>query len=115
MNFYVQRITILLIFIALVIAGCSSDQSDKGKNADNKNDSAKTSKAKGKTISIGWVYAMANAPVLIADKKGYFKEQGINVKLYDYTSGPRVRQGLKSGKLDMAFRSEEHTSELQSH
>ncbi len=103
MNFYVQRITILLIFIALVIAGCSSDQSDTGKSGSNKNDNAKASKAKGKTISIGWVYAMANAPVLIADKKGYFKEQGINVELYDYTSGPRVRQGLKSGKLDMAF------------
>ena len=29
----------------------------------------------GETIKIGWVYAMANAPVLIAKEKGYFKEQ----------------------------------------
>jgi len=54
-------------------------------------------------IRIGWVYAMANAPVLIAKEKGYFKEQGIEVELHAYTSGPRVKAGLQSGKLDLAY------------
>ena len=32
-------------------------------------------------IRIGWVYAMANAPVLVADSNGYFKEEGLEAKL----------------------------------
>ncbi len=76
-----------LVFVLSLVAGTWSMAADKPQ----------------KVIRIGWVYAMANAPVLIADKKGYFKEQGIKVELQSFTSGPRVRQGLMSGKLDLAY------------
>ena len=32
-------------------------------------------------VRIGWVYAMANAPVLIADQQGLFEEQGVEVRI----------------------------------
>lgn len=54
-------------------------------------------------IKIGWVFAMANAPVLIADAKGYFKEQGIDVEILQFKSGPLVHQALSAGELDMAY------------
>lgn len=54
-------------------------------------------------LKIGWVFAMANAPVLIADQKGYFKEQGINVEILQFNSGPLVHQALSAGELDMAY------------
>ena len=54
-------------------------------------------------IKIGWVYAMANAPVLVAMKKGYFKEQGIEVEIKEFKSGPLVHQALSAGELDMAY------------
>ncbi len=60
-------------------------------------------KAAKTKLRIGWVFAMANAPALIAKEKGYFKELGVDVELVSYTSGPRVRKGLLSGKLDMAY------------
>ena len=52
---------------------------------------------------IGWVYAMANAPILIADQKGFFKEQGLDVKLFPSPSGPVVHTALSAGELDMAY------------
>jgi len=56
-----------------------------------------------KLIRIGWVYSMANAPIIIAKHKGYFAEQGVKVDLKSYKSGPKVKRDLKSGKLDMAY------------
>jgi NitT/TauT family transport system substrate-binding protein len=54
-------------------------------------------------IRIGWVYAMANAPVLIAEQKGFFREQGLDAEIVEYKSGPLVHRALTSGKLDMAY------------
>ena len=54
-------------------------------------------------IRIGWVYAMANAPVFIADEKGYFKDAGIDAEIISFNSGPLVNQALAAGELDMAY------------
>lgn len=54
-------------------------------------------------IKIGWVFAMANAPVVIAKEKGYFKELGLDVEILSFTSGPIVHQALAAGELDMAY------------
>lgn len=57
----------------------------------------------GEKIKIGWVFAMANAPILIAKEKGYFKEQGIDAEIFQFNSGPLVHQALAAGELDMAY------------
>jgi NitT/TauT family transport system substrate-binding protein len=57
----------------------------------------------GEKIKIGWVYAMANAPILIAKEKGYFKDQGLDVEIKEFKSGPLVHQALSAGELDMAY------------
>ena len=54
-------------------------------------------------IRIGWVYAMANAPVLVADSNGYFKEQGLDAKLLSFTSGPLLKQAMVAGEIDLAY------------
>ncbi|MGV7207537.1 ABC transporter substrate-binding protein [Oxalobacteraceae bacterium A2-2] len=54
-------------------------------------------------LRIGWVYAMANAPALIADKKGYYSEEGLKVELKSFGDGPVVQQALSAGELDMAY------------
>ncbi len=54
-------------------------------------------------IKIGWVFAMANAPILVAEKKGYFKEMGVEVEALTFSSGPLVHQALAAGELDMAY------------
>ncbi len=59
--------------------------------------------AESKPLRIGWVYAMANAPVVVADKKGYFKQEGLDVKIIEFASGPVLNQALAAGELDMAY------------
>lgn len=102
--------TILVTCITLLFAGCSSESAStvQVNNIDktHKNVSRDTNrdrKVRTKVIRIGWVYAMANAPLIIADQKGYFSKQGIQVQLKSYTSGPPIRKDLAAGKLDMAY------------
>ncbi|MDH5547675.1 MAG: ABC transporter substrate-binding protein [Gammaproteobacteria bacterium] len=54
-------------------------------------------------VRIGWVYAMANAPVVIADKQGLFAKEGVEVEITSFTSGPILHQALAAGQLDMAY------------
>lgn len=59
--------------------------------------------AETKPLRIGWVYAMANAPVVVAESKGFFKQEGLDVKVIQFTSGPVLNQALAAGELDMAY------------
>lgn len=59
--------------------------------------------AETRPIRIGWVYAMANAPAVIADKKGFFTDEGVNVELKSFGDGPVLQQALSSGEIDIAY------------
>jgi len=54
-------------------------------------------------LRIGWVQAMANAPVLIAEEKGYFREEGLNVELKGFGDGPVIQQAVAAGEIDLAY------------
>lgn len=54
-------------------------------------------------VRIGWVYAMANAPVIIAEQKGMFASNGIDAKVTEFTSGPILFQALAANQLDAAY------------
>lgn len=60
-------------------------------------------KTNQRIIRIGWIYSMANAPLIIAQKKGYFSEQGLKIKLISYTSGPPIKKDMLAGRLDLAY------------
>lgn len=59
--------------------------------------------AEEKPLRIGWVYAMANAPALIADKKGFYAAEGLNVEIKSFTDGPLLQQAVAAGDLDIAY------------
>lgn len=54
-------------------------------------------------IRIGWVYALANAPALIAEKEGFYKQEGLNVELTSFGDGPVISQALAAHQLDAAY------------
>ncbi|MDR6957766.1 NitT/TauT family transport system substrate-binding protein [Pseudomonas brassicacearum] len=56
-----------------------------------------------KPLRVGYVFAMANAPALIADKQGYYREEGLNVDLKALGDGPVIQQALAAGELDVAY------------
>jgi len=61
------------------------------------------SKPAVQTIRIGWVHAMANTPILVANKKGFFEQQGVTVETRRFDSGPLIIRALQAGDLDMAY------------
>lgn len=54
-------------------------------------------------FKIGWVYAMANAPAIIAESRGLFAKNGLDVELRQFNSGPLVKRALAAGDLHMAY------------
>lgn len=59
--------------------------------------------AQTRPLRIGWVYAMANAPAVIADKIGLFTDEGVKVELKQFGDGPLLQQALSSGEIDIAY------------
>lgn len=56
-----------------------------------------------KPLRVGYVFAMANAPALIADKQGFYREEGLTVDLKALGDGPVIQQALAAGELDVAY------------
>lgn len=54
-------------------------------------------------LRIGYVFAMANAPVLIADKLGYYGDEGLDVDIKALGDGPVIQQALAAHELDIAY------------
>ena len=54
-------------------------------------------------LRIGWVYAMANAPAVIAEKQGLFAAEGLKVELKSFGDGPLLQQAVAAGEIDIAY------------
>jgi len=56
------------------------------------------------TITVGYQPDLHGAaPVLIAQKEGFFRKVGLNVNFQQFTSGPPLFTALKSGSLDFGY------------
>lgn len=71
-----------------------------GKTKSSTNNSANTSTAPKKTITIGVLPDTDSVPFVIADKKDYFTEEGVQVKLEHFSSAKDRDSAFQSGKLD---------------
>jgi len=60
-------------------------------------------RADSKPLRVGWVFAMANAPAVIAEQRRFFAEEGLNVELKSFGDGPVLQQALAAGELDVAY------------
>lgn len=60
-------------------------------------------RAQAKPLRVGWVFAMANAPAVIAEQKRFFADEGLNVEIKSFGDGPVLQQALAAGELDVAY------------
>jgi len=90
---HVVLITILLI---LQLAACSQSENSK----------QTISKSSLPSIRLGTTQAPPSWLIHIAEFKGYFKEQGLNVEITRFKSGKRALKGLFAGKVDIATTAE---------
>lgn len=87
---------ILLAAMMTFAVGCSPKTSTK----EIKNDETPKEKL---TLKIGVMPAVDSAPILLADKNGYFDELGLDVDVQVYTNAMNRQSALQSGELDGAM------------
>lgn len=85
-----KRWSILLIALVVLLAftACSVDRSSSSKPLE--------------PISIGVLPDVDSIPLIIADKNGYFKDEGVQVDIQHFKSAQDRDSALQSGKIDGA-------------
>jgi len=54
-------------------------------------------------LSVGYLPSLAASPLYSAIVKGYFKEEGLNVRIQEIYSGPELVNALQGKAIDIAF------------
>ncbi|MBB4002576.1 ABC transporter substrate-binding protein [Aurantimonas endophytica] len=65
------------------------------------------------TIAVGGKVALYYLPLNIADLKGYFADEGLNVQIVDFQGGSKSVQAVVGGSADVLSSSFEHVVNLQ--
>jgi len=94
----------VVVLLALLVAGCSEGPSGAGGSGNAASSGDSDAPKGGKVVRVALPTAQmsfANADIAVADAKGYFREQGVGVKLQNFGSGLKVVQAVVSGGADI--------------
>lgn len=64
-------------------------------------------------LGVGGKALLYYLPLTIAEKKGYFKDEGLEVEINDFAGGARSLQALVGGSVDVVAGAYEHTIRMQ--
>lgn len=64
-------------------------------------------------LGVGGRALLYYLPLAIADRRGFFKEQGLDVEINDFAGGARSLQALVGGSVDVVAGAYEHTIRMQ--
>ena len=70
---------------------------------------AQTLEKKDVKLAVGGANSLYYLPLAIADRLGYFKEQGLNVEISDFKGGSQSLTALIGGSVDVVTGAYEHT------
>ena len=65
-------------------------------------------------IAVGGKAAFYYLPLTIAEQLGYFKDEGLNLKISDFKGGSAALRAVVGGSADVVSGAYEHTINLQS-
>ena len=65
------------------------------------------------TLGVGGKALLYYLPLTIAERKGYFREAGLDVEIQDFAGGARSLQALVGGSVDVVTGAYEHTVRMQ--
>jgi NitT/TauT family transport system substrate-binding protein len=65
------------------------------------------------TLGVGGKPVLYYLPLTIAERKGFFKEEGLDVQIQDFAGGARALQALVGGSVDVVTGAYEHTIRMQ--
>ena len=64
-------------------------------------------------IAVGGKSALYYLPLTVAERLGYFKDEGLNVRISDFPGGTRSLEAVVGGSADVVSGSYEHTINMQ--
>jgi len=65
------------------------------------------------TIGVGGKSLIYYLPLTIAERNGYFKQEGVDVEIPDFPGGAKALQALLGGSVDLVSGAYEHTISQQ--
>jgi NitT/TauT family transport system substrate-binding protein len=65
------------------------------------------------TLGVGGKQLLYYLPLTVAEKKGYFKDEGLDVTINDFGGGAKSLQALVGGSVDVVTGAYEHTIRMQ--
>jgi NitT/TauT family transport system substrate-binding protein len=65
------------------------------------------------TIAVGGKNLLYYLPLTIAEQRGYFKDEGLEVEIVDFAGGARALQAVVGGSADVVSGAFEHTINMQ--
>src|SRR5258708_24710860 len=65
-------------------------------------------------IAVGGKVALYYLPLTITERLGYFKDEGLNVRISDFAGGTRSLEAVVGGSADVVSGSYEQTINMQS-
>ncbi len=74
---------------------------------------AQTLEKKDVKLGVGGKALLYYLPLTIAERKGFFKEQGLDVEINDFAGGAKSLQALIGGSADVVTGAYEHTIRMQ--
>jgi NitT/TauT family transport system substrate-binding protein len=96
---------------AMLLAGCSSNSTTSSSPSSSASSSASTSSSKV-SIMVGGLEKIIYLPYMLADKLGYYKDQGLTVTLVEESAGQDAELALLAGQVDGAGGFYDHTLDL---
>jgi NitT/TauT family transport system substrate-binding protein len=88
---------------ALVVSACGSSDDDKGSASASTTPASTTAAASSKPdapMRLGIATWIGYAPLVVADKQGYFKDEGLDFKYTVIDDGAQRFNALKAGQID---------------
>src|SRR6266850_7268479 len=65
-------------------------------------------------IAVGGKTALYYLPLTLTERLGYFRDEGLNVRISDFAGGTRSLEAVVGGSADVVSGSYEHTINMQS-
>ena len=64
-------------------------------------------------IAVGGKSALYYLPLVLTERLGYFKDEGLNVRISDFPGGTRSLEAVVGGSADVVASAYEHTINMQ--
>ena len=79
-----------------------SSAESAAENSAESESAADTAAPEKSDFNLGYLNSTAHLLAFVAQEEGYFKDEGLNVTLTQFSSAGELVNGLESGKLDLA-------------